>query len=108
MKLPLYRAEHLDTEELVIGLVIEHPFLMFQQKCVTLLCEDDEEYICDYETLEISFDKGLSFSRLQDLEIEQCKDFQISYTNIKDRKCKITQPNIGKVFTILCDRGVSE
>lgn len=110
MKLPLYRAEDLDTGELITGYVIEHPFLLDgTEKCITLRDDDyEEDFTCGYETLEISFDKGLSFSKLKDLEIEQCKDFEISYTNIKNRKCKITQPNIGKVFTIICDRGVSE
>lgn len=109
MKLPLYRAEDLDTGELIIGYVIESPFLLdAKEKCITLRDDYEEDFTCDYKTLEISFDGGLSFSKLKDLEIEQCKDFKISYTNIKDRKCKITQPNIGKVFTIICDKGVSE
>lgn len=105
MKIPIYKAEVLDKNwgvENISGYLTNDNMGHYY-------IENIEQGLCskeiDAETLEISFDSGKSFIKLNDLEVHTCTDFKLEYTNMKMNKRKDTQPPNGSIFTIITDKG---
>lgn len=106
IKIPLYRATKIDSDEIVIGDYC-NGFII-----VSVLVDTDlrifkiqEGYQIDPTTLGISFDDGKSFIRLSDLEFHTCTDFVLTYSDMKMRTKKETQPANGSIFTVITDKG---